>query len=57
MPKRFVIPVEFSKTKDDEQRLYDKLKTYSNPQSIIKDILKGTLPVSILEEGFDANNK
>lgn len=50
MPKRLIIPIEFSSTKKDEMDLYLKLKTFSNPASIIKDILKGNLSQSILSE-------
>lgn len=55
MPKRLVIPVEFSFSKEEEIKLYTTLKGYSSPGSIIKDILKGKLPVSILnyQEGLD----
>ncbi|MEA5269344.1 hypothetical protein VB566_00430 [Clostridium perfringens] len=55
MSKRLVIAVEFSKSKIEELQLYGKLKEYSAPGSIIKDILKGTLPVSILQDGSNLN--
>ncbi|WP_332833485.1 hypothetical protein [Clostridium perfringens] len=49
MAKRLVIPVEFSKSKIEDLQLYGKLKEYSAPGAIIKDILKGNLPLSILK--------
>lgn len=56
MAKRLVIPVEFSKSKIEDLQLYGKLKEYSAPGSIIKDILKGKLPISILkEEGISSD--
>ena len=57
MPKRLVIPVEFSSIKEEEILLYAKLKGYSSPGSIIKDILKGKLPVSILNFQEDLNHE
>lgn len=53
MANRLVIAVEFSKSKPEELKLYAKLKTFSNPGSTIKDILKGTLPLSILNSEED----
>ncbi|HFD2033475.1 TPA: hypothetical protein ACF2DD_002052 [Clostridium perfringens] len=52
---RLIIPIEFNKNKQDEVELYHYLKSFSNPNSIIKDILKGKIPVSILN--IDKNNK
>lgn len=50
MAKRLIIAVEFSKNKKEELQLYNNLKTYSSPGSIIKDILKGYLPLSLLHK-------
>jgi hypothetical protein len=50
MPKRLIIPIEFSANKEDEISMYLKLKSFTNPASIIKDILKGNLSPSILSE-------
>lgn len=50
MPKRLIIPIEFSANKEDEISMYLKLKSFTNPASIIKDILKGNLNPSILYE-------
>lgn len=50
MKKRLVIPVEFSSTKEEEVELYNKLKSYSNSGAIIKDILKGKLPINVILE-------
>lgn len=51
MEKRLVIPVEFRKSKEDDVELYELLMSFSNPAAIIKDILKGKLPLSILRRG------
>lgn len=56
MPKRLVIPVEFSSVKEDEIRLFVTLKSFSNAGAIIKDILKGKLDVSILEIEKESKN-
>ena len=50
MAKRLVIPVEFSQIKEEDIQLYLKLKSFDKPGAIIKDILKGRLPLSILQE-------
>lgn len=46
--KRMKIALEFKVKKAGESELYDKLISFSNPQGIIKDILMGKLPLSIL---------
>lgn len=53
MNKRLVIPVEFSKSKIEELQLYGKLKEYSAPGAIIKDILKKKLSLDILYDEED----
>ncbi|MBI6050354.1 hypothetical protein ACEE25_13700 [Clostridium perfringens] len=50
---RLIIQVEFSKSKIEELQLYSKLKEFSTPGSIIKDILKGVLPLEILNNTSD----
>ena len=50
MVKRSIITVEFSRIKEEDIQLYLKLKEFDNPGSIIKDILKGRLTLSILQE-------
>lgn len=47
--KRMRITINFKDTSPEETELYNKLQTYSNTSSIIKDILLGKLPVSILD--------
>lgn len=42
--------MEFSRIKEEDIQLYLKLKEFDKPCSIIKDILKGRLPLSILQE-------
>ena len=50
MVKRSIITVEFSRIKEEDIQLYLKLKEFDKPCSIIKDILKGRLTLSILQE-------
>ena len=50
MVKRSIITVKFSRIKEEDIQLYLKLKEFDKPGSIIKDILKGRLPLSILQE-------
>lgn len=50
---RLIIQVEFSKSKIEELQLYSKLKEFSTPGAIIKDILKGVLPLEILKNNSD----
>ena len=50
MVKRSIITVEFSRIKEEDIQLYLKLKEFDKSGSIIKDILKGRLPLSILQE-------
>ena len=46
--ERMRISLSFSEKSQEEIKLYDKLKSYSNTSSIIKDILLGRLPISVL---------
>ncbi|NHI48090.1 hypothetical protein FDE94_09450 [Clostridium botulinum] len=50
MADRLRIVLEFKKTDVKELQLYGKLLKFSNPAAVVKDILKGTLPIEILEE-------
>lgn len=50
---RLRIMVEFKKTDEKEMKIYNKLQEFSNPCAIIKDILKGRLPVGILMDVED----
>ena len=50
MVKRSIITVKFSRIKEEDIQLYLKLKEFDKPGSIIKDILKGRLTLSILQE-------
>lgn len=45
MPERLRIVLEFSKNKEKELILYKELIKYSNPGSIVKDMLFGTIPL------------
>lgn len=53
--KRMRITINFKDTSSEETELYNKLQTYSNTSSIIKDILLGKLPVSILDLSKEAS--
>ena len=53
--ERMRISLSFSEKSQEEIKLYDKLKSYSNTSSIIKDILLGRLPIEVL--GLDTNTK
>lgn len=57
MADRLRIVVEFKKTDLEELKLYKSLLSFSNPPSIIKDILKNKLPVGILYEIEDFEEK
>ena len=46
---RLRIILEFKKTDTKELELYSKLLEFTNPGAVIKDILKGVIPISILE--------
>ena len=50
MPKRLMITMEFSQIKEEDIQLYLKLKEFDKPGLIVKEILKGRLPLSILQE-------
>lgn len=50
MAKRLIITVEFSQIKEEDIQLYLKLKEFDKPGAIIKDVLKGKLPISILAD-------
>lgn len=46
---RLRIVLEFTKNKPDDLELYSKLIRLSNPGAVIKDILKGVLPLNIID--------
>lgn len=48
MADRLRIVLEFKRTDIEEVELYAELLKFSNPASIIKDILKGLVPVSVI---------
>ena len=50
MVKRSIITVKFSWIKEEDIQLYLKLKEFDKPGLIIKDILRGRLTLSILQE-------
>ena len=50
MPKRLMITMEFSQIKEEDIQLYLKFKEFDKPGLIVKEILKGRLPLSILQE-------
>ena len=47
--QRLRIILEFSKSRKDDLELYGKLIRLSNPASVVKDILKGVLPLSTID--------
>lgn len=48
MADRLRVVLEFRKSNIKELQLYGKLLKFSNPAAVVKDILKGTLPVDII---------
>ncbi|ASN68317.1 hypothetical protein 10S11_55 [uncultured Caudovirales phage] len=50
MADRLRVILEFKKTDMKEIELYAKLLEFSNPAAVVKDILKGVLPVEIITE-------
>ncbi|WP_460285370.1 hypothetical protein [Clostridium sporogenes] len=50
MAERLRVVLEFRKSDLHELQLYGKLLKFSNPGAVIKDILKGTLPIEILSK-------
>ena len=56
MPRLRVI-LEFSKTKKDDLELYSKLIKLSNPGAVVKDILKGVLPLDTIYTIDKTNEK
>ncbi|WP_040328403.1 hypothetical protein [Clostridium ihumii] len=53
--KRLRITINFKANLKEEVELYNKLSSYSNTSSIIKDILLGRLPIEVL--GLDTTEK
>lgn len=53
MSDRLVVHVEFSKSKIEEVKLYSKLREFSSPGSIVKDILKKTIPLDFLYDDIE----
>lgn len=48
--KRLRITIEFNKNSLTDLKLYQELIKFGNPGNLIKDILKGLLPVDILSK-------
>ncbi len=53
MAERLRIVLEFKKTSAEDLELYSKLLDFSNPPGMVKDILKGLVPLSVLEKEDD----
>lgn len=51
------VVLEFNTDKENEKEIYDKLKKFSHPAAIVKDIITGVLPVEILTGGTLPQNK
>ncbi|EPZ8710274.1 hypothetical protein JWF35_03580 [Clostridium botulinum] len=49
MADRLRVVLEFRKEDINELKLYGKLLEFTNPAATVKDILKGTLPVDIID--------
>lgn len=47
--ERLRVVLEFSKNKKDDLELYGKLIKLSSPAAIVKDILKGVLPLDTID--------
>lgn len=50
MAERLRIVLEFKRSDMEELKLYSDLLKFSNPASIIKDILKGLVPVTVIKK-------
>lgn len=48
MADRLRIVLEFKKSDMEEVKLYSELLKFTNPSSMIKDILKGLVPISVI---------
>ena len=46
---RLLITLEFNKNSREEVAMYNLIRSYSSAQGIIKDVLKGKLPVSLVQ--------
>ena len=46
---RLTLVVEFSKSDLEEVEMYNLIRGFSSPQGIVKDILKGKLPASLVQ--------
>lgn len=46
--ERLRVVLEFSKNKKDDLELYGKLIRLSNPAAVVKDVLKGVLPLDTI---------
>lgn len=50
MADRLRLVLEFKKSDMKDLELYSNLLKFSNPSSLIKDILKGLVPVSVIKK-------
>ena len=46
---RLTLVLEFNKSNPEEVEMYNLIRAFSSPQGILKDILKGKLPVSLVQ--------
>lgn len=53
MADRLRVVLEFKKSDLEELQLYGDLMKFSNPASIVKDILKGVLSVEVISNKDD----
>lgn len=46
------IVLEFNLDKENERETFEKLKKFTHPSAIVKDILTGQLPIGIINGNF-----
>lgn len=46
------IVLEFNLDKENEKETFEKLKKFTHPSAIVKDILTGQLPIGIINGNF-----
>lgn len=55
--ERLRIVIEFKKTDMNDIKLFSRLISFSAPGAVIKDILKGNIPLSVLEDESERSIK
>ena len=57
MAERLRVVIEFSKRREQDLLLYQELLKYSNPGSIVKDMLLGVIPLPNVNNGVNVDIK